>query len=223
MLIIQVLRRFLCLQKKKIKPCNQVYLPRCIKEFISWQEYPVCVRRGDGVFVGKNSAFENIISSQAEWFHLLDIDVQLTFLKAEIDSCSTFNHLCVIENVVLSGTHWGIYIECILVGNENYFVWRFIDLFYTRTRMISRPCPEDELLKTIILTDKYNDITPYLIGLSHDFSADLMSIKSLSSRKKAMNFFKHTFYCNRDRFLYDFLISGKINILYRKVLKLINK
>ncbi|HFW3272514.1 TPA: hypothetical protein ACIBFJ_004891, partial [Salmonella enterica subsp. enterica serovar Birkenhead] len=200
MLIIKVLRRFLCLQKKKIKPCNQVYLPRCIKEFISWQEYPVCVRRGDGVFVGKNSAFEKIISSQAEWFHLLDIDVQLTFLKAEIDSCSAFNHLCVIEDVFLNGTLWVIYIEYVLVGNENYFVWRFIDLHYTKIRIISRPCAEDELLNTIILTDRYNDITPYLIGLSHEFSADLMSIKSPSSRKKVMNFFKNTSYYNRDRF-----------------------
>ncbi|EBB9534097.1 hypothetical protein CPC77_22425, partial [Salmonella enterica] len=203
MLILQVLRRVLCLQKKKINPCNQVYLPHCIKEFISWLECPVCVRRGDGVFVGKNSAFEKIISTQAEWFHLLDIDVQLTFLKAEIESCSTFNHICVIENVALSDIHWRIYIESVLVGNENYFVWRFIDLFYTNTRMISRPCPEDELLNTIILTDKYNDIIPYLIGLSHEFSADLMSIKSLSSRKRVMNFFKNTSYYNRDRFLYD--------------------
>ncbi|EGI6330047.1 hypothetical protein ABM36_004431 [Salmonella enterica subsp. enterica serovar Adelaide] len=223
MLIFQVLRRVLCLQKKKINPCNQVYLPHCIKEFISWLEYPVCVRRGDGVFVGKNSAFEKIINPQAEWFHFLDIDVQLAFLKAEIESCSTFNHICVIENVALSDTHWRIYIEYVLVGNENYFVWRFIDLFYTKTRIISRSCPEDKLLNTIILTDKYNDITPYLIGLSHDFSADLMSIKPLSSRKKVMNFFKNTSYYDRDRFLYDFLISGKINILYRKFLKLINK
>lgn len=116
-----------------------------------------------------------------------------------------------------------IHIEYVLVGNENYFVWRFIDLHYTKIRIISRPCTEDELLNTIILTDRYNDITPYLIGLSHEFSADLMSIKSPSSRKKVMKFFKNTSYYNRDRFLYDFLISGKINILYRKILKLIRK
>lgn len=153
----------------------------------------------------------------------MNVDVQLTFLKAEIDSCSAFNHLCVIEEVALNDTNWRIYIEYILVGNENYFIWRFIDSRYTNTRIIYRPCPEDKLLKEIILTDRYNDITPYLIGLSHEFSANLMSIKSISSRKKVMNFFKNTSYYNRDRFLYDYLLSGKINLLYRKVFKLVNK
>lgn len=128
-----------------------------------------------------------------------------------------------IEDVVLNGTHWRIYIEYISVGNEHYFIWRFIDSFYTNIRINFRPCPEDEMLKTIILTDRYNDITPYLIGFSHEFSANLMSIKSISSRKKVMNFFKNTSYYNRDRFLYDYLLSGKINLLYRKVFKLVNK
>ncbi|BEA19197.1 TPA: transcriptional regulator TraJ family protein [Escherichia coli] len=185
-----------------------------LPEIILSAKYPVCVRTESGKFIDSNSVFLNSIKCQncdsEIWFSGIDIDTQILFQTAEVDAFSSSNGVSIINDVILNDVSWDVVVESAGVNNLNLFVWRFFERYVVSSFLIKGKefsCTSDKY--------RFNKIMPYLLGYSHEYSAQRMDVSVDQSKKIFMNFKKHYGFSDRDEWLRYAIISDVLFYLYK--------
>ncbi|HFO9440495.1 TPA: conjugal transfer protein TrbJ, partial [Escherichia coli] len=91
--------------------------------------------------------------------------------------------MSIINDVILNDVSWDVVVESAGVNNLNLFVWRFFERYIVSSFLIKGKefsCTSDKY--------RFNKIIPYLLGYSHEYSAQRMDVSVDQSKKIFMNF-----------------------------------
>lgn len=127
------------------------------------------------------------------------------------------NGVSIINGVILNDVLWDVVVESAEVNNFNLFVWRFFERYVVGSFFIKGK-------EFSCISDKYrfNKIIPYLLGYSHEYSAQRMDVSVDQSKKIFMKFKKHYGFSDRDEWLRYAIISDLLFYLYQYFASYIN-